>query len=565
MKDVSIVLCGEAGQGIQTVEHVLSRVLKRSGYHVFSTREFMSRIRGGSNSTQIRVSSKPVNTYTDRIDILIPISRNAVDHVKWRITDDTVIIGEKEYIKDEGKLSIELPFTHIAEEVGNKIYANVVAVGVLSGLLNADEEILKDYVKENFKDKKKSVIKDNLDAAENGYERGMGLKEENKIEIEIKKNDRVKNELLLNGTEAVSLGAMAGGCNFISSYPMSPSTGVLVFLSQQAEEFGIVVEQAESEISAINMTLGAWYAGGKGMVTTSGGGFALMVEGLSLSGMLEVPAVIHLGQRPGPATGLPTRTEQGDLLFTLFSGHGEFPRIILTPGTPEEAFNLTRKAFNLADRYQVPVIVLTDQYLLDSSYTVENLDLQEIEVENYMVETEKDYKRYRVTENGISPRGIPGHGKGLVSVDSDEHDEEGHITEDLKFRKEIVDKRLKKEEEIKKDIIPPEFIGNENFKILLVGWGSTYHVIKESLRKIDDEHLAFLHHPQVFPLPGQTEGYLKKAEKMVVIENNATAQFGKLLKLETGIIPDEEIIKYNGLPFSVEELIKSLEEIMEES
>jgi 2-oxoglutarate ferredoxin oxidoreductase subunit alpha len=368
--------------------------------------------------------------------------------------------------------------------------------------------------------------------------------------------------LLLSGTELVSLGAIAGGCNFISSYPMSPSTGVLTFLSQQQEEFGIIAEQAESEICAINMSLGAFYAGARAMVTTSGGGLALMVEGLSLAGMLETPIVIHLAQRPGPATGLPTRSEQGDLLFALFAGHGEFPRIIFSPGKTEDIFDLTRKAFDLADKFQVPVIIMTDQYLLDSSFLVSSIDVSKLKNKKYFIKTDKNYKRYKLTKDGISPRGIPGYGEGLVVVDSDEHDEEGHITEDLDFRTKIVDKRLNKMDSIKKEMEPPELIGNKNYKILVIGWGSTYYGIKETLEKLEDKRVAFLHYKQVYPLHPDTENYLKKADKTIVVENNATGQFAKLIKMETGIKIDNPILKYNGLPFGVEEIVKKLKAIL---
>jgi 2-oxoglutarate ferredoxin oxidoreductase subunit alpha len=562
MKDISIVLCGEAGQGIQTVQKLLSSIMKLSGLNVFSTKEFMSRIRGGSNSTLIRLSTDRVSSYIDRMDILIPLSSKAVEHVKWRLTKDTILLGEEKYLKNKVKKKIEVPFTEIAYKVGNKVYANTVAVGTISGLLEADVSIMEDYIKNYFKQKDRKIIEDNVKAAKRGFEQGKRLKKDGKIDFSIEKNKDIKDNLLISGTEAIGLGAIAGGCNFIASYPMSPSTGVLVFLASQAEEFGIVVEQAESEIAAINMVLGAWYAGARGLVTTSGGGFALMVEGLSLSGMLETPVVIHLAQRPGPATGLPTRTEQGDLLFALFSGHGEFPRIILSPGTPEDAFYLSRKAFNLADKHQVPVFIITDQYLLDSSYTVTSLEVSDFSIEKYIAKTKKDYRRYEITENGISPRGIPGYGDGLVCVDSDEHNKEGHITEDLDFRVTIVDKRLKKLKGIIKDTISPELIGKENYKHLVVGWGSTYHCIKEALSEINNDNLSFLHFKQVYPLHPETKEYLDKAENLIVIENNATGQFGKLIKLETDVDIENKILKYNGLPFSVEELVSKIKDII---
>jgi len=561
MKDVSIVLCGEAGQGIQTVEKILVSILKLSGYFVFSAREFMSRIRGGSNSTEIRISDEPVNSFVEEIDILIPLDDKAVRHVKWRVNKNTIILGKKELIEGESEKTFEIPFMELAKKAGNKLYANTVTVGVLAGMFDVSFDIVGDFIRDYFKRKDEKIVEGNIQAAKKGYDIGKNLADKNDMDFDLRKNEKAKEHLLLSGTELVSLGAIAGGSNFISSYPMSPSTGVLVFLSRQQEEFGIIAEQAESEISAVNMSLGAFYAGARAMVTTSGGGFALMNESLSLAGMLEIPIVIHLAQRPGPATGLPTRTEQGDLLFALFAGHGEFPRIILAPGKTEDIFDLTRKAFDLADKYQVPVIIMTDQYLLDSSFLVPSIDVSDLSVKKYFVKTDKDYKRYKVTEGGVSPRGIPGYGDGLVVVDSDEHDEEGHITEDLDFRTEIVDKRLRKLVSIKKEIEPPELIGDKEYKTLVISWGSTYYGISESLKRIGDKDISFLHFKQVYPLYPDTRKYIEKAKKTIVVENNATGQFAKLIKMETGIQIDYSVLKYNGLPFGVEEIVKRIRSI----
>jgi 2-oxoglutarate ferredoxin oxidoreductase subunit alpha len=554
--DVSIVLCGEAGQGIQTVEHLMIQTLKLSGYNVFSTQEYMSRIRGGNNSTSIRVSSKRVSAPVDRMDILIPFGEGAVKHISRRISPDTLIIGEKKVFKDEydGDNSIDVPISQIATEVGGPIFANTVASALMLRLFDVDIELFSDYLKKRFYGKDESVIQKNINAAKRGYEISDELLKNGRIQIQIQRNSQVENEIIMDGVDALSMGAIAGGCDFISFYPMSPSTGVATYLAQHAKEFGIVVEQVEDEISAVNMVVGAWYAGARALASTSGGGFALMEEGVSLAGMLESPAVIHLAQRPAPATGLPTRTEQGDLFFALFSGHGEFPRAIFAPGTIEDAFYLTQRAFNLADKYQIPVFVLTDQYMLESHYNVPSLDPHRIKPERYVVETDSDYKRYKLTENGISPRGVPGYGKGLVVVDSDEHDEEGHITEDMDVRTSMVNKRLKKLELVSQEAIPPELIGNPDYKILVIAWGSNYNVVKEAMEKLRRDDLAFLHFKQVYPLHSSTADYLKKAEKTIIIENNATAQFANLIKLHTGISIGRKILKYNGLPFFVEEV-----------
>jgi 2-oxoglutarate ferredoxin oxidoreductase subunit alpha len=287
-----------------------------------------------------------------------------------------------------------------------------------------------------------------------------------------------------------------------------------------------------------------------------------MVEGLSLTGMIESPMVVHIGQRPGPATGLPTRTEQGELLFALYAGHGEFPRTIFAPGTIEDCFYLAQKSFDLADRYQVPVFILTDQYLLESHYNIPSLDPARIPLQKHFVETKQGYKRYELTEAGLSPRGIPNFGKGLVVLDSDEHDEEGHITEDLDLRTQMVNKRFKKLDLLMKDVIAPELVGPKDYKTLIIGWGSTYHIIKEALQRLGRDDTALLHFKQVYPLHPNTIAYLQKAKRRVIIENNGTGQFSQLIRLQTGFNMDQKILKYNGLPFSVEELEEQLKSVL---
>jgi len=564
--EVSVVLCGEAGQGIQTVEQILARCLKLSGFHVFATKEYMSRVRGGSNSTEIRISSKRVSAYLDRMDLLIPFHKGTLEHVEKRVSPETIVLADRDIIYKDSPLQvgkyIDIPFSKIAADIGGRIYVNIVAVGVILGIFGVDQNILTNFIKDFFSKKSEDMIQRNIEALKKGYEIGTQILNSGKIEFTIRRSQKVKDENLLNGAEAVGLGALAGGCQFLSSYPMSPSTGVMVFLSQQMEDFDVVVEQAEDEISAINMAIGASYAGARAMVTTSGGGFALMIEGVSLAGMLETPVVIHLAQRPGPATGLPTRTEQADLELALYSGHGEFPRIIFAPGKLEDAFSLTQKAFNLADKYQIPVFVLTDQYLIDSYLNLPFLDISDTRNKKHVVKTSKGYKRYELTKDGISPRGIPGFGEGLVGVDSDEHDEEAHITEDLILRKKMVDKRLKKLDSIKKEIIPPELVGSSSHKILITGWGSTYNVVREALQELGREDISFLHFKQVYPLYEGTKDYLQKATKNIIIENNATSQFGKLIKLYTGVDIEAKILKYNGLAFSVEEVAKEIKKIL---
>jgi 2-oxoglutarate ferredoxin oxidoreductase subunit alpha len=565
--DVSIVLCGEAGQGVQTVEFLLTRILKTAGYHVFSTKEYMSRVRGGANSTTIRVSDKRVSAFVSRMDILVPLNKGAVTHLLERFSPETVILGERDLIAaDENVESVrvlDIPFNKIASDIGAKIYSNVVAVGAIAGLLGLDLDGVIAYVRQFFAKKSQEIVDNNVKAVQAGYETVGKLDVPDKLRLKFKSDTRIKDELLLSGAEAVGLGAIAGGCNFIASYPMSPSTGVLIFLSQHGLEHGVLAEQAEDEIAAINMAIGASYAGARAMVTTSGGGFALMTEGVSLAGMLECPVVIHLAQRPGPATGLPTRTEQGDLELALYAGHGEFPRIILAPGTLEQAFYLSQKAFNLADKYQVPVLVLTDQYLMDSYYNFKGFDLSKTKIERHIVQTDKDYRRYALAKSGLSRRGVPGYGQGLVAVDSDEHDEEGHITEDLNVRVAMTDKRLAKGDQLKKDVVRPELVGPKDYKKLVICWGSTYHVVKEALARMGQSDTAMLHYSQVYPLHPSTAELIGKAETSIVVEGNATGQFRKLLRLYAGADTDEGLVKYDGLGFSVEDIVEGLTAIDE--
>ncbi len=560
--DLSIVICGEAGQGIQTIEYLFPNILKHYGLNVFSYKEYMSRIRGGSNSTLIRISDGPVRAFCRKTDVLFSLSQGEI-HLKRlsdRIDEKTFVFidsDSKETSNVSGNVR-EVPISGLALKAGNKVYSNSVVLGMLCSLLKLPLEDSLQAIERWFCNKGAKVCGENRLAMKLGYEYiveniDLGI-------LEPKTDPDVKNHLLINGAEAVALGAIAGGCNFVSSYPMSPSTGVLTNLANYSKDFEIVVEQAEDEISAMNMALGAWYAGAKALVTTSGGGFALMVEALSLAGAIESPIVVHLAQRPGPATGLPTRTEQGDLLFALFSGHGEFPRVILAPGNLEQAFYCTMKAFKIADKYQIPVFVLTDQYLMDTIYNLGELP-KIIQQESFIVQTSPQYKRYEVTASGISPRGIPGYGEGFVCVDSDEHDELGRITEDFTLRTTMVEKRLRKLENFS-DEIPAELIGNKDYEYLAICFGSTREIVLEAAQGF--EKLAVVHLQQVYPLPSNLVEYLNRAKKVLVIESNATSQLGRLLKMEVGLANFSRLNKFNGLPFYVEEIKDALQRFIKE-
>ncbi|MBA2862356.1 2-oxoacid:acceptor oxidoreductase subunit alpha [Methanococcus maripaludis] len=564
-KEVSIVLGGAAGQGIQTIEESLTKILKLSGYNVFATKEYMSRVRGGINTTEIVISSEKKRSFLKRIDLLVTFKKGVLNHLKDRISDKTIILGEKENIDEEfldNKNIIDIPIQEISKNIGNTLFSNTVGSGIILGIFDCDLELFNKYLEDKFSKKGEEIVNKNLEAAKEGYLLGKKILKDSNFKINLEKNGKLKDEIILSGTEAVALGAAKAGCNFVSFYPMTPSTGVSTFLAGHSKDLGIIVEQVEDEISAINMAIGSWYAGARGLVTTSGGGFSLMCEAVSLSGMTETPVVVYLAQRPGPSTGLPTRTAQADLELALYSGHGEFPRIIYSPGKIEEAYEISQIAFNMADKYQIPVFILSDEYLADTFYNLSDDELKTVKKENHVVKTDFDYKRYQLSENPISERGIPGFGEGIVLVCGNEHDEFGDITEDVDLINKMTKKRNKKLDLIKKEAIAPEFIGNEDYKNLIVSWGTTYYPVKDALEKLNLKDTALLHFSQVYPISDSAEKYLKKAEKIINIELNYSGQLGRLLKREFGTEMNDSILKYDGRAFSVEELTEKIEKVL---
>jgi 2-oxoglutarate ferredoxin oxidoreductase subunit alpha len=560
-EDLCLVFEGAAGQGVQTITAALMPILKNSGYHVFSCTEYMSRVRGGSNTTEIRITEKKRHAYTSRIDMLFALSPHAFERLHGRLDDNTMIFAEKERFGDGwDDRCIDTPLTKFAIEAGGQVYSNTVAAGAVLGILGIPLDRFIGYLREQFTGKGEKTIENNNTAATLGYDFGSRIPAARSIAIPSPAFQDGKGRLLMDGTTAVGIGAIFAGCNFICSYPMSPGTGLLTFLAARSRTFGIVVEQAEDEIAAINAGLGASYAGARAVVTTSGGGFDLMQEGMSLAGMIETPIVVHIGQRPGPATGLPTRTEQGDLNLALYAGHGEFARAIFAPGSLEEMIETMQRAFDLAQRFQIPVIVLTDQYLIDSVTTIDAKDVQRLPLASSIVRTAENYRRYVFTEDGISPRGVPGYGDGVVRVDSDEHDESGVITESFEMRRQMVEKRLKRLQPLTDAALPPTVIGrHEVADTLAVCWGSTRGAVEEALDIIGDNRLAGIHFSQVFPLSRAAIELLEN-RMIIVIENNACGQFADLLTRETGLTVKRRILKATGEPFSVDEIVKALKE-----
>jgi len=558
--DFSIKIGGQAGQGMQTIGAILSKIFSRGGYHIFSNQDYQSRIRGGHNFYQIRIAAAPVSAPDDQIDLLLALDDLSITEHEFELRNGGGIIydGSKSKSAKEGSGRFNIPLEKLAlTEGGKKVFVNSVASGAALGLLNYDISPLETLLYESFSKKKPEMLESNIKAARAGYRFAQDNYSQ-QFAHKFKPGPAVPR-MVINGNEAIALGALAAGCNFFAAYPMTPSTSILVYLAGKQAQFNIMVEQAEDEIAALNMILGASYAGARAMTATSGGGFSLMVEALSLAGITETPAVIVLAQRPGPATGLPTRTEQGELLFVLHAGHGEFARAIFTPGSSEEAFYLTQKAFNLADKYQIPVLILTDQYLADIYRNIEPFDLSSLAIDRHLATEEdlkdvREYKRHQLTPSGISPRLIPGRTEHVVVTDSDEHTEDGHLTEDLDVRVKMVDKRSRKYQGLAGAVIPPVLDGPAETDLLLIGWGSTYGVIKEVTQKLNAEgkRVSQLHFPQLWPFPSErVVEIFKSATRKVIIENNSTGQLAWLLRAETGLTVDEKILKYDGRPFTV--------------
>lgn len=554
---VSVVLAGAAGQGIQTIESILTNVLHREGFAVGASKEYMSRIRGGSNSTEVRVGTISRTGYVRAIDVCFPLDTAALRHLADRIGPETILMGDEARLREKlpNHKIIDVPLGRIASELGNPVFANTVAAGVVVGLLGAKVKGLRSYISDQFRSKGEEVVAKNLEAAEQGFHLGKHVAYMEHAEFRLVERRGETTHWLVSGNDALGAGFLRGGVNFLASYPMSPGTGILTYFATRAEKYRLAVEQAEDEIAAINMGLGASYAGARALVTTSGGGFALMEEGVSLSAMLETPIVIHIAMRPGPATGLPTRTEQGDFNLALYSGHGEFPRAIYAPGDTAEGYEIGQESVRIADKYQSPIFVLSDQYFLDCVESVDQKTLRDIEWQPSIIETTADYERYRYTDDGISPRGVPGYGAGLVVVDSDEHTEDGHLTEDIETRVRMTNKRLKKHEGLQAEVLLPIVSGVDSAPIIIVGWGSTKSVIAEALEISKREDMKHIHFKQVWPLPKDIKKYFKGAKKVLVVENNAAGQFATQLKL-AGVKITENVLKYDGEPFSVEELIE---------
>ncbi|MFH1647684.1 MAG: 2-oxoacid:acceptor oxidoreductase subunit alpha [Chloroflexota bacterium] len=567
--DFNIMVGGEAGQGVQSVGAILAKTLARGGFHVFADQDYESRVRGGHNFFRIRSGDRPVEALSPELDMLVALNKETVDLHRKELKPGGVVIydGASSKVEARGKKYFDVPLVKLAEDtVKNKLMANTVAVGAVLGTVGYDLARLSGILEDEFGRHGEKVVKDNIAAAGAGYDYAREHGRKPAIPA-IRPKRGGKRRLLLSGNEALALGAMAGGCKFISGYPMTPASPILEFLADKGRQYGVVAVHVEDEIAAMNMAVGAGYTGVRSMIATSGGGFALMVEALALAGMTETPVVAVLGQRPGPATGLPTRTEQGELWFALHAGHGEFPRALLAPTNAAEAFHAAVRAFNLAEKYQTPVIILTDHHLATSYATVDRFDLKKVKIERGALLSDEearkltDYKRHLVTRSGVSPRALPGQGKALVVTDSDEHDEAGHMIEDAATRNRQDEKRLRKLGGLKREAMKPELRKEAGAAITLIGWGSTGGAIREAAARLNKDGTAVntLILGQLWPFPSDTVvEALGRTKKSVVVEGNATGQLAQLIRRETGLEVDAAILKYDGRPFSPADIVGRL-------
>jgi len=559
---------GEAGFGIMTTGVLMAKIASRLGYSVFDYVEYPSLIRGGHNAYELTISDEKANSLKEKIDILICLNEET-----WKVnyahlqSNAVVVFDSEQFTPQETKAyqMINLPMGKILTELkGQVVMKNTIALGASCALLGVNHQDIDKLITEQFEKKGKDVVEYNQLFAKKGFDYVMD--NYNGLIQSVLTENKNQKQLLMTGNEAFSFGAVVGDCRFYAAYPMTPSSSVLTVLADWQQKTQMVVRHSEDEIAVVSSALGASFAGVRSAVGTSGGGFALMVESISFSGISEIPIVVFVSQRPGPATGMPTWTEQGDLLFAVNAGHGEFPKIVLAPGDIEEMIALTAKAFNLADIYQLPVIVLSDMYLSESHTTIKQSVLDNIK-NQYKINRGKTidrvdgdkYLRYQITDDGISPRLIPGLKEHYFQSNSYEHLQDGHTTEDGDERIAQVKKRAAKiNTYFKNDFSAPSVYGNlENAKTVLVGWGSVKGILLETQKQIPD--CAVIHFNHIYPLDKEKVIKLFNQDKRyILVENNSTGQFGKLLQMEIGVEIKEKILRYDGRPLTVREIVEKL-------
>ncbi len=566
---------GEAGHGIKSSGFMFAKTFTKKGYHVVDSNEYPSLVQGGHNTYIVRVSTKKIHSISKNINILVALDKKTIDLHKEELSyGGYILYDEEDYNFEKIKKSrkdinyISIPFNQIIKKINAPdIMRNIVALGASLALVDYDIDVLGTVIKENFSRKGEEIVNLNIRASELGFKYiKEKLKDSVPYYLETLKQ---KDKMFLTGNDAVFLGGVRAGCKFYVAYPMTPSSSILHSFAKIENDFNIVVKHAESELAVINMAIGASFAGARSMLATSGGGFSLMNEGLGAAAMTETPVVVVLCQRPGPATGLPTWSEQGDMLFAIHSSHGEFLRVVLAPGDPEECFYMTGEAFNIADKYQIPVIIMLDKYLSENHFSYDKFDPDKIRVDRGKVIKDskniKDgYKRYEFTEDGISNRTTIGIQDGIHIANTDEHDEYGYSEEDSNNRKKMMDKRFNKVKSLIKEIPHPKLYGPKEADITIWSWGSTKGPILEAMKTLNEERkkINLVHFTYLYPfLIDPVIKMNKKSNKNVIIENNKTSQLSKLIMMNTGIKINSKILKYSGRQFLPEEIVTGIEQL----
>lgn len=571
---------GEAGFGIMSTGQIFGTVCSRSGLYVYDYVEYPSLIRGGHNTFHVKVSTEPVTAIPHTVDLLVALNKRTVEKHLPEITAGGAILYDHEKVLLDATHTARkdihffgVPFARLAKESGGEIIMqNSVAMGATVALLGFNFALLADVLQKMFGRKGEHIVKVNVDTARAGFDFVQKNFSDYTAAHLALPQTRQEQRMVLTGNDAISLGAIQAGCKFYVAYPMTPASSILHTMAANEERYNIVVKHAEDEIAVMNMTIGGSLVGARAMCGTSGGGFALMVEALGLAGITELPLVCVVSARPGPATGLPTWTEQGDLKFVLSAAPGDFPRIVLAPGDTEECFYETMRAFNLADKYQTPVIVLSDKYLSENRMSTSFFDVKRVPiVRDTLLSDEalaalKGFKRYALTESGVSPRSIPGQPGGVYNANSDEHDEFGLSTEDLPMRVAQMDKRGRKiarfwDDALTTGVPAPKLYGPQDADVTLVGWGSIKGPVLEAVRLLEQQgkKVNFLHYVYLSPFPvAHTKVFLQKIKKLVNIENNYSGQFGSLFKQEMLRDFDHSLLKYNGQQFFPGEIVEKI-------
>jgi 2-oxoglutarate ferredoxin oxidoreductase subunit alpha len=579
-QNISVLIGGEAGSGISAAGSLLGITLLRHGFYVFGAIDYPSLIRGGHNFYSLRVSSEPVYSQWHTYDVVVALDIKTIQLHEKQISSggamiyDSDQVTEREITPLEDVLLFPIPLSSITKQMdGPAILRNMVALGASAFVLGMSFKMLQEGIRDAFQSKGDQIVEQNAKAAQVGFEYAQKEHKGRRIHTLSEQPRHEEPRLLLTGNEAIGIGAIASGCKFYSAYPMTPASGLLHFLVSQSEQYGIVVIQAESEIGAINMCAGAAYAGVRTMTATSGGGFSLMTEGLGMIGMTELPVVIMLAQRYGPSTGLPTYTSQADLRFAIHASQGEFPRLVVAPGDIQECFKVTVDAFNLADMFQLPAIIMTDKHLLESHHWAEPFQMDTVQIDRGKLipldayQGESPFRRYELNQDGISPRALPGTVGTTVHSDSAEHSETGFFAQTAENASKMTDKRFRKFEELQKYIDkhePVKIYGPRNAESLIVGWGSTKGAILEAQRvlKRKQTHVGFLQILYLHPFPSNV---VKKAlgnKNCILVETNKTAQLGSLIKEHVGFEFQHKLLRYDGRPFDPAPLADQLLEVL---